>query len=62
MRFDLRLHGRTASGKDCVLDTSVYASSGRQLEREAARAAEAGPWYYQGTSEVVPETALSAFA
>jgi len=56
MRFDLRLHGRTTSGKDCVMETSVYAASGEQLQEEAARAATEGPWYFQGTTEVVPET------
>jgi len=56
MRFDLRLHARTASGKECVLETSVYARSGEQLQKEAAKAGEQGPWYYKGTNEPVPET------
>jgi hypothetical protein len=44
MRFDLRLHGRTADGKPCLADVSVYASSREQLQEEAARAAESAPW------------------
>ncbi len=56
MRFDLRLLGRTKSGKGCVLETSVYASSSDQLQEEAAKAAEQGPWYYQDSTDLVPET------
>jgi hypothetical protein len=54
MRFDLRLLGRTDSGKECYMVTTVYASSGQQIEEEAAKAAAQGPWYYKGTDEVVP--------
>jgi hypothetical protein len=56
MRFDLRLRGKT-SGRRCVLETSVYASSQRQLKERAATAATEGPWYYEGTNEPVPDGA-----
>ena len=34
MRFNLRLHGRTASGQECQADVSVYARSKKQLLEE----------------------------
>jgi hypothetical protein len=58
VRFDLRLIGRTAAGRTCVLETSVYAATGQQLEQETAKAAELGPWYYQDCAEVVAEGEL----
>lgn len=56
MRFDLRLHGRTAGGRDCVLEVSVYGSSQKQMEEELTRRAEIGPWFYKDTNEQVPES------
>ncbi len=44
MRFDLRLHGRTASGQECQADVSVYAGSQRQLQEQAKKAAETAAW------------------
>ena len=44
MRFDLRLHGRTASGQECQADVSVYAASQNDLMEQAARAAETAAW------------------
>jgi hypothetical protein len=44
MRFDLRLHGRTASGQPCRADVSVHASSQRDLQEQARRAAEVAAW------------------
>ena len=44
MRFDLRLHGRTASGQHCQAEVSVYARSQRDLREQAARAAEQAAW------------------
>ena len=44
MRFDLRLHGRTASGQPCRAEVSVHAGSQRQLQEQAQRAAETAVW------------------
>jgi len=44
MRFDLRLHGRTASGQECQADVSVYAASQRDLQEQALKAAETAAW------------------
>lgn len=44
MRFDLRLHGRTADGVKCRADISAYARSKDELFKEADLAARAGPW------------------
>ena len=44
MRFNLRLHGRTAAGRPCRADVSVYARSQRQLQEQATRAAEKAAW------------------
>jgi hypothetical protein len=44
MRFDLRLHGRTAAGQKCQADVSVYARSQKQLQDEAKKAAETAAW------------------
>ena len=44
MRFNLRLHGRTAAGRPCRADDSVYAHSQRELKEQAARAAEKAAW------------------
>lgn len=56
MRFDLRLHGRTADGKECRADVSVYANSQGQLETEAKKAAETAAWHgVDPKEEWVPE-------
>jgi hypothetical protein len=44
MRFDLRLHGRTASGQPCRADVRVHARSQRELQEQATRAAETAAW------------------
>ncbi len=44
MRFDLRLHGRTASGQNCQADVSVYANSQRDLQEQAKKVAEKAAW------------------
>ncbi len=44
MRLDLRLHGRTASGQKCQADVSVYASSQKELMKEADTAARTAAW------------------
>ncbi len=44
MRLDLRLHGRTASGQKCQADVSVYASSQKELMKEADTAARSAAW------------------
>ena len=44
MRLDLRLHGRTATGQKCRADVSVYASSQRELRKEADLAARTAAW------------------
>ncbi len=44
MRLDLRLHGRTASGQKCQADVSVYASSQKDLMKEADNAARSAAW------------------
>jgi hypothetical protein len=56
MRIDLRLLGRTASGKVCVMETSVYASSQNQFMQEAKMLSTEGPWYFKETGEPVLET------
>jgi hypothetical protein len=56
MRFDLRLHGRTASGQQCQADVSVYAGSQRQLQKQAQRAAESAAWLAKDPPhEPIPE-------
>jgi hypothetical protein len=45
MRFDLRLHGRSADGRRCVADVSVYADSAESLKREAHEASTNAPWH-----------------
>ena len=44
MRFDLRLHGRTSSGRRCRADVSVYAGSQKELQEQAHSAAETAAW------------------
>ncbi len=44
MRFNLRLHGRTASGQECQADVAVYANSQKQLMDEAQKASESPAW------------------
>jgi len=44
MRFNLRLHGRTAEGQKCRTDISVYANSQRDLRRQADKAAKSAAW------------------
>jgi hypothetical protein len=44
MRFDLRLHGRTAAGQPCRAEVSVHANSQRDLQEQAKRAAETAGW------------------
>lgn len=44
MRYDLRLHGRTADGVKCRADISAYARSKEELIKEADLAGRAGPW------------------
>jgi hypothetical protein len=44
MRFNLRLHGRTADGQQCRADVSVFASSQQALMEQAQRAAEKAAW------------------
>jgi hypothetical protein len=56
MRFDLRLHGRTESGRECVMELTVHAQSQSELVENAKKQSAAGPWYYCGTSEPVPTT------
>lgn len=46
MRFDLRLHGRTADGVECRADISVYAGSQQQLVDEAMKAATTAAWHH----------------
>jgi hypothetical protein len=58
MRFNLRLHGRTAGGVRCQADVSVYANSKTQLQREAKAAAENAPWHALGPdAEWIPDGA-----
>jgi hypothetical protein len=38
------LHGRTATGQKCRADVSVYASSQRELRKEADLAARTAAW------------------
>ena len=45
MRYDLRFRGRTADGRECRAEVSVYARSLKDLQREAdlaARSADDG--------------------
>jgi hypothetical protein len=44
MRFDLRLHGRTASGRACRTDVSVYATSKNDLQKQVDTAARSAAW------------------
>lgn len=44
MRFDLRLHGLTASGQHCQAEVSVHANSRRDLQEQAEKAAEKAAW------------------
>lgn len=44
MRFDLRLHGRTATGEKCRADISVYADSQKELMKQADVAARSAAW------------------
>ncbi len=44
MRFDLRLHGQTASGQKCQADISVYANSQQDLQEQADIAARSAAW------------------
>lgn len=51
MRFDLRLHGRTGDGAECMADVSVYASSKEALHTEAVKASETAAWRLVGGPE-----------
>ena len=44
MRFDMRLHGVTQSGVKCQADISAYASSERELKKQADLAARKAVW------------------
>jgi hypothetical protein len=44
MHFDLRLHGRTATGQECQAEISVDAESQQDLQEQAKRASEAAAW------------------
>ena len=44
MRFDLRLHGHTSTGIKCVADISAYASSQKELKKQADFAAQKAAW------------------
>ena len=44
MRLDLRLHGRTAEGQKCRADVSVYATSQKDLMKQADNAARSAAW------------------
>lgn len=44
MRFDLRLHGRTAAGQECQADITVYAASKGDLQKQADIAARSAAW------------------
>jgi hypothetical protein len=44
MRLDLRLHGKTADGRKCQAEVSVYVRSKRELFKEAALAARTAAW------------------
>ena len=56
MRFNLRLHGRTAAGQLCQADVSVFAASQRDLEKQAQQAAEKAVWLAKAPpQEAIPE-------
>lgn len=44
MRFNLRLHGRTATGQLCQADVSVYANSQKDLQEQARKVSETAAW------------------
>jgi hypothetical protein len=44
MRFDLRLHGHTSTGRKCVADISAYAGSQKELQKQADLAAQKAAW------------------
>jgi hypothetical protein len=44
MRLDLRLHGRTATGQKCQADVSVYATSAKELQKQADLTAQTAAW------------------
>ena len=44
MRFNLRLHGRTAAGQECKADVAVYATSQADLLKQADAAARSAAW------------------
>ena len=45
MRYNLRLHGRTADGVKCRADISAYARTKEELFKEADAAGRCGPWF-----------------
>jgi hypothetical protein len=45
MRFDLRLHGKTADGVPCRADITIYANSEKQMLDEAHKASERADWH-----------------
>lgn len=56
MRYDLRLRGRTADGTKCVADVSVYASSLKQLKKQADHAAKSAAWMAEAAPhDPIPE-------
>src|SRR5438552_3628002 len=54
MRFNLRLHGRTADGRECLADIPAYAVSSQELQREAQKAAESAAWYFADDGKSAP--------
>ena len=54
MRFNLRLHGRTADGRNCRAEITVYASSEKDLQREAKKASQSAAWYFTGNTREEP--------
>lgn len=56
MRMDLRLRGKTSSGRACLMDLTVYASSQKKFTKAVKERSREGPWFYDGTADLVPET------
>jgi hypothetical protein len=56
VRLDLRLHGRTADGRKCRAEASIYVNSKRELQKEADKAARTAAWMTgEAPHEPIPE-------
>jgi hypothetical protein len=46
MKLELRLYGKSETGKKCIMDTVIYAHDEETMKATLVTAAKEGPWFY----------------